>query len=75
MPPAGYAAPQPVSPTTPPIYDLPPIPASPSYNLAPLPLPPVSAVPVQPLEGLADELLDQPLHVTLELLRNRVKQR
>lgn len=75
MPPAGYAAPQPVAPTPPPIYDLPPIPPSPAYNLAPLPQPTSPAGLAPSLDGRTDELLDQPLHVTLELLRNKVKQR
>ena len=52
------------------------MPVSPAYDLAPQPpaTPPFASAPrVEPIEPPSDELLDQPLHVTLDLLRNKVK--
>ncbi len=82
--PAAYAAPQPVAPAgpaTPLVYDLPPMPQAPAYNLAPLqPVPaqvpeeqPASILPTPNKAASGEDILDQPLHVTLDLLRNKVK--
>lgn len=78
MPPAGFDAPppalQPVAPTTAPVYDLPTMSVAPTYNPTPSSSQPFEPGPrIEPIEPRSDELLDQPLHVTLELLRNKVK--
>ena len=81
MPPAGFATPSPnmsqhVAPTTAPVYDLPTMPVSPAYNLPPSQ--PASDAFTRDSqtewpEPSSDALLDQPLHVTLDLLRNKVR--
>lgn len=81
VPPAGFATPspsmsQPVAPTTAPVYDLPTMPVSPAYNLPPSqPAPDAFTRDSRPEwpEPSSDALLDQPLHVTLDLLRNKVR--
>jgi len=84
LPPAGFSAPPPLFP--PAMAPLPvaanePRPAPPSpYTLGIEPPPSAqAAASIQPTptpflsDGRNDELLDQPLHVTLDLLRNMVK--
>jgi hypothetical protein len=81
VPPAGFAAPsptisQPVATTTAPVYDLPTMPVSPAYNLTPIQPAPDAFTPdswTERAEPSSDALLDQPLHVTLDLLRNKVR--
>ena len=80
--PTGSSPPQPVisppvMPTTAPAYALPPMPSAPTYDPAPLSPAgqPSSVRPSQtPVDEPGDALLDQPLHMTLDMLRNRVKQ-
>ncbi len=79
--PTVFAAPtasnsQPVAPTTAPVYDLPTMPISPAYNLTPIQPPPQAFLPetgIEDKEPTSDALLDQPLHMTLDLLRNKVR--
>lgn len=87
VPPAGYAAPPPVAPppanvpatppvdvrATPPAFPQPqPEPLLHAYTpSSPQPLP--AAAASQAFGGSRDDLLDQPLHVTLDLLRSMVK--
>ncbi|KKC27411.1 hypothetical protein [Sphingomonas sp. SRS2] len=87
-PPAAYAARMPEVPQPMPIYAEPPVESAPIFSIAPaVPQPATPAPTVQPDPASApvapaqaaesaarnDEMLDQPLHVTLELLRNMVK--
>lgn len=86
-PPPQLQQPLPHPPAAP-VYELPPAQPSPAFNLGiqpqpqlqpggPAPMP--SATATAPIalarieDGQKDELLDQPLHVTLDLLRNMVR--
>ncbi len=75
--PAGYAAPRPVAPPPAEVHGVLPAhsqlqPLLHAYAAAPSPQPEATPAP-RPFGGSRDELLDQPLHVTLELLRSMVK--
>lgn len=84
-PPAAFAAPppliEPVAPPPPIMVDAPPAAVAPSpYALGiepppSAPTPSILPMPPAPIlsEGRNDEMLDQPLHVTLDLLRSMVK--
>lgn len=84
-PPPQMQPPLPVPPAAP-VYELPPAQPSPAFNLGiqpqlqpegPATMPTAAANAPIPLaridDGGKDELLDQPLHVTLDLLRNMVR--
>jgi len=64
--PAGYAAPPPIAPPPEPVHTLQPVLQQPQLQPAAAPTP-------QAFGGGRDALLDQPLHVTLDLLRSMVK--
>lgn len=77
-PPAAYSAPREIVAPPRPEFDLPPL--EPLPGVAPSPQPTPVAAPVAPapipapqLEQGGDLLLDQPLHVTLDQLRNMVR--
>jgi hypothetical protein len=85
-PPAGFAAPPPqiaaapasAPPALRPLHEMPPVQPPAAINLGLQPqvaaVSPVAPVPAPGLhESRKEELLDQPLHVTLDLLRNMVK--
>lgn len=81
-PPAAYAARMPDIPPSMPIYAPPPVEHAPAFSIAPaIPQPPAPAPAPAPLiisqspdiAARNDAMLDQPLHVTLDLLRGMVK--